>query len=91
MRNIKNVNYKNAKKVFCVFAGTKKWLFHSEGAAKDAASFYFKNNGNKLFCRDGISARAYYCDACGGWHLTKMTLPQWKERQKEILRLRSRR
>lgn len=82
-----NANYRNAKKMMCASSGAKKWLFHSRGAAIDAARVYLDGDDFRYKTEEKV-ARAYYCKACGGWHLTKMNLRQWNERKREMRRLR---
>ena len=85
-----NSNYKNARKTVCAASYCKKWLFHSKDAAIEAANFYFNHDGWRRK-EKGLRARPYYCEACGGWHLTKMGYKEWNERKREIWWLRNER
>lgn len=52
---------------FCVDAGRAKMLFKSEGSAKRFMEF----NSDDIEEKGGrIPVRAYFCVACGGWHIT---------------------
>lgn len=83
-----NPNYRNARKTMCAASGCEKWLFHSKGAAVEASKYYFNNDGWRQK-EKGQKARSYYCGACGGWHLTKMSYKEWNGRRKMIWKLRN--
>lgn len=57
MKPIKN-------RIFCRECNRMKMLFKEE---KDALNFIKYNSSN---FEDKIPIRAYYCDACFGWHIT---------------------
>lgn len=57
----------NSNYVFCVGAGRSKLLFESEAKART----FMKFNSEKIADKNGHApVRAYYCECCGGWHLT---------------------
>lgn len=74
--------YKNAIRIRCVAAVAEKWLFHSKEAAIEAAKY----NWHQRLERDGEDRRerVYYCRTCGGWHLTKMSKEQWREKKAKV-------
>lgn len=75
--------YKNAKRMKCASSMAEKWWFKSKDAALAAAAYNFKLKFAKG--KTGITKeRAYYCQSCGGWHLTHYKLDEWKERKEEI-------
>lgn len=54
-------------RVFCNECARKKLLFESEGKALT----YIKYNANEIEEINGFAPnRAYYCESCGGWHVT---------------------
>lgn len=72
--NLVSVN--NSKKpkrgfVFCPGCGRPKQLFKSQ---KEAELFLHYNQDAILDESGYCPVRAYYCEACGGWHVTSQTL-----------------
>ncbi len=59
-------------RVHCKECGRVKMLFESE---KKAQLFMKFNNEEIAEESDKVPARAYYCEACGGWHLTHLSEP----------------
>lgn len=60
MKPIKN-------RVFCPECGRAKMLFES----REKALNFIKFNKEEILEETGFAPkRCYYCDACGGWHLT---------------------
>lgn len=59
-------------RVFCPECRRKKMLFETE---KKALLFMRYNNEEISQESDTIPQRAYYCMACGGWHLTHLSDP----------------
>ena len=58
---------KPKNRVFCPFCGYLKMLFSSEKKANN----YLKFNANTVLEENGRKPiRAYFCEACGGWHVT---------------------
>lgn len=58
---MQNTDVVTRKKAY--FSCEKKARYKSEGEAHKAANF--------AYSRRGVRLRAYYCNNCGGWHLTK--------------------
>lgn len=57
----------NKSRVFCPSARKQKIKFDSEEAAKRFINW----NGKEILEENGYAPRrAYYCPACGGWHVT---------------------
>lgn len=57
---------------YCNDCGRSKILFESEKAAER----FIKFNGEEIREESGYSPiRSYYCEACGGWHLTSKKDP----------------
>ena len=52
-------------RVVCPICGRKKLLFETEKKALR----YLEFNGEAIQ-REGETLRAYYCEGCGGWHIT---------------------
>lgn len=59
MKPIKN-------RVFCLGCGRAKMLFKTQAKAERFLFF----NGNEIPVPEGCRLRVYYCEACGGWHIT---------------------
>ena len=58
---------KPKKRVFCPFCGYSKMLFETE----KKANLYLKYNADDVLEENGRKPiRTYYCEACGGWHVT---------------------
>lgn len=58
---------KPSKKVKCLECNRKKMLFATEKEALDFIRF----NQQEIYEENGFApVRAYWCEACGGWHLT---------------------
>lgn len=74
--------YRNAKRVRCAAAGSMKWLFKSQSAAVKAAGYNFHQRIDRGKAKE--YERAYFCKACGGFHLTTMDRDAWKDRKQEI-------
>lgn len=54
-------------RIFCNECGRKKLLFETEGKAKT----FIKYNAEEIEERNGFAPnRTYYCESCGGWHVT---------------------
>lgn len=62
---------RNDHRVMCPSCGRRKLLFKTE---KNALNF-IKFNGSEV-TREGEELRAYYCDGCGGWHISSK---KWKK------------
>jgi hypothetical protein len=72
-------------KVYCPIASKFKQLFESESKAMNSIKF----NKDDFDDKNHVPCRAYYCEACGGWHLT--SLPSYNENSnKRIQFLRER-
>ena len=54
-------------RVFCKECGRTKMLFETE---KKAQLFMKFNNEDIAAENDNVPVRAYFCESCGGWHLT---------------------
>ena len=70
---------KPKKRVFCPAIKRSKMLFETKRKALDFIAW----NGQELE-RDGKKAknlRAYYCAACGGWHITSRNLSAEKRKK----------
>lgn len=62
MKPIKN-------RVFCPECGRAKMLFDS----KKRAMTFIRFNKEEILAETGFAPkRCYYCEACGGWHLTSL-------------------
>ena len=64
---------------FCVDANRPKMLFDSEKAAER----FMKFNSEEMLEGEGkgkAPIRAYYCIACGGWHVTSQPEPTHKRK-----------
>lgn len=57
-------------RVFCMECGRSKMLFETE---KKAQLFMKFNNEDIATENKNVPVRAYYCDACCGWHLTHIS------------------
>ena len=57
-------------KVYCYGCGRTKMLFESE---QKALNFIKYNNKDILEDSGKAPSRVYYCDLCGGYHLTSIT------------------
>lgn len=57
-------------RVFCIECGKSKMLFETE---KKALLFMKFNNDEIAEENEAVPSRAYFCEACGGWHLTHLT------------------
>ena len=53
-------------RVFCPECGRAKMLFQTEKKAEGFIRF----NGDDIPMPEGCTLRTYYCEACGGWHIT---------------------
>ena len=61
----KGIKPKN--RVFCPAIGRSKKLFDT----KERAEMYIERNAETIRKNSGVApVRAYYCKACGGWHVT---------------------
>lgn len=60
-------------RVFCNECRRPKMLFETE---KKALLFMKFNNEEIASENDIVPTRAYFCEACGGWHLTHFSAPQ---------------
>ena len=59
--------YYPKNRVFCAECGRRKILFESE----DKANRYIEYNAKHIINKKGNQpTRAYYCESCGGWHVT---------------------
>lgn len=56
-------------KVYCYGCGRTKMLFESE---QKALNFMKYNNNQILEVSEKAPSRVYYCDLCGGYHLTSV-------------------
>lgn len=87
--NLASVN--NSKKpkrgfVFCPGCGRPKQLFKSE---KEAELYLYYNQDAILDESGYCPVRAYYCEACGGWHVTSQTLEERDKSAKKGEKVRS--
>ncbi len=58
---------KPKKRIFCPYCGYLKMLFETE----KKANLYLKYNADDVLEENGRKPiRSYYCEACGGWHVT---------------------
>lgn len=73
---------KPAHRTYCRDCGRKKILFETE---KKALNF-IKWNADEIEEESGYRPhRAYFCDCCGGWHVTSMvTIPHVSRTDKII-------
>lgn len=60
-------------RVFCNECQRTKMLFETE---KKALLFMKFNNDEIAEENDKVPMRAYFCEACGGWHITHYIAPQ---------------
>lgn len=64
---------KPKNRIYCRLCGRKKLLFESE---KKALNF-IKFNSDEIFHETGKRpTRAYYCEVCGGYHVTSFSQPR---------------
>jgi len=63
-------------RVFCPFALRHKMLFTTE----QKALLHIRYNAAE-YTSTTIPVRAYYCDGCGGWHLTHLSLDEYQQRK----------
>lgn len=68
--------------IYCHDCGRKKMLFSSEEKAMN----FIKYNAQDILEENGVApTRAYFCIACGGWHLTSSTEVKNKKSRSEIM------
>ena len=68
----KSEKYYPKNRAFCAECGRPKILFESE----DKANRYIEYNAQYVINRRGNQpTRAYYCESCGGWHVTHHSEP----------------
>lgn len=74
MRPIKN-------RFFCLACGKPKMLFPTQKKAENIIKF----NGDEILAETGIKlSRVYYCQLCGGYHVTSLEserLGRWLDRK----------
>ena len=70
-------------RIFCPQCGYAKMLFNSE----KKANLYLLYNSNDVMEENGKKPiRSYYCEACGGWHVTSCkSFRHVDEKDKKIL------
>ncbi len=70
-------------RIFCKACGRTKMLFETE---KKAQLFMKFNNEEIASENDTVPARAYFCELCGGWHLTHFaTVPKGASRTEQMI------
>lgn len=74
---------KPKNRIYCSECGKKKLLFETE---KKAVNF-IKFNAEDILEETGFApTRAYYCECCGGWHVThKVLKPNRMSRSEKVI------
>jgi len=70
-------------RVFCKECGRVKMLFETEKKAQ----LFMKFNNEEIAAENGHApTRAYFCESCGGWHLTHIAeAPQGPSRTEKVI------
>lgn len=74
---------KPKNRTFCPYCGYLKMLFETE----KKANLYLKYNADDVLEENGKKPiRSYYCEACGGWHVTSSrTFKKVNDKDKKVL------
>lgn len=71
-------------KVYCLAIGRTKMLFESQDKADRFIKFNedeIRDSGTKNF----KNLRSYYCEVCGGWHITHINLSESEKQKRDSL------
>lgn len=69
------------KRIYCADSGKQKMLFPSQEKAEN----FIRYNSEDIYEENGVApVRAYYCQACGGWHVTKKTDCDFYHKKEEL-------